>query len=438
MIVSIYLCLCFFQITVLIKSAGNCASQRHYVATSRRLPGAFTDGSHVSGSVTVTEVDPGSHVEIHARFIATTVIIRKVAGFLTFAIQMPQAILNESSKTQLCVQGCPLKHRISAKEQVISEDIPRQSTTTSRNKGTLIKSHTKRAFDETKLRNSIIVESFTQISEEEARKLCKRIILGTSEDDTNAADETVPERRQNNTTNSDPKSFSSSLSSQAFSSLVPDSNRKSKNRGKKKHRTARGGNKPVNKRNRLSSFHQLLTSDDKTDDPFLSNSLQQPKLNKKNKRDVSAILPQNENSSCSDKITEEKFEDFNFYFESCVFDLVLTSDMNFTLSAKAALLDLTRTHALGFDAPGASLEVVKRWEPSERKCPKPPTGGANPKSMHFTLLLACVTFACVFTNILSISTNSSSNTVGKLRFNNRNLSASNRRTKTFSSALLGS
>ena len=410
---------------MLIKSVGKCAEQRHYVATSRRLPGAFTDGSSITGSVAVTEIEPGNHVEINIRFIATTVIIRRVAGFLTFAIQMPLTILNGTlEKQQLCVGGCPLSHRIAPVMQLKARSTRHVHEPTSSGPGEakLVRSHTKRAFHDTKQLNS--VKTFTQISEEEARKLCKRIILEITEDMANVNDQVMPESRQNSTNSNKTRKTNSSTSI-----------RKTKKRGKRKKKPKIL--KTANQNHIRSSFQQLLPVDGINGDPTSPDILRQEKQKlyrkQRNKRDLPDASSQDKKSNCLLKDENDEFSDFNFYFDSCVFDLQMTNDVNFTLSAKAALLDLTRTHILGFDAPGASLEVVRNWEPN---CPVTPNGVAS-KSINFTLPFLCVFFACLYVNLWSIFTISSNDTVEKTLFR-RKFSGPERRTKTFSYALLGS
>ena len=46
-------------------------------------------------SVQIVEMTRGRHVEIHIRYVATTVIVRQVGNFLTFAIRMPEVIMRK-------------------------------------------------------------------------------------------------------------------------------------------------------------------------------------------------------------------------------------------------------------------------------------------------------------------------------------------------------
>ena len=46
-------------------------------------------------SVQIVEMARGRHIEIHIRYVATTVIVRQVGQFLTFAIRMPEIIIEK-------------------------------------------------------------------------------------------------------------------------------------------------------------------------------------------------------------------------------------------------------------------------------------------------------------------------------------------------------
>uniref|UniRef100_H2Y1F2 Repulsive guidance molecule C-terminal domain-containing protein n=1 Tax=Ciona intestinalis TaxID=7719 RepID=H2Y1F2_CIOIN len=153
------------KITVLIKASSPCTEQKFYLANNSKLSPSFTDGTISSGSVSVDEVIPGRHVEIQVRFIGTTIIIRKVGSFLTFAIRMPHEFIEGLDPSrQLCVQGCPSRHRIDLKAS---------------NKG-----HGNTLLPGTKgsRRNAAIppvpkAEQKKIFTEEEARQKCQQIML---------------------------------------------------------------------------------------------------------------------------------------------------------------------------------------------------------------------------------------------------------------------
>ena len=113
------------QLTVLIKKNEDCASRRYltYQAQSELniLPSTFDDGRTYYGasrSVELIEKDPGKHVEIHIKYIDTTIIVRHIGSYLSFAISMPEELLNssEESALELCVRGCPRSELINYQE----------------------------------------------------------------------------------------------------------------------------------------------------------------------------------------------------------------------------------------------------------------------------------------------------------------------------------
>lgn len=115
------------QITVIFKSYHGCTDQKVYQATTEDLPSAFQDGTRSggdSGSLTIVErggSGAGRQVKIQARYIGTSIIIRRVGSYLTFAIRMPEDTLDFSEDNgglQLCLHGCPRNELI--KEHTLS------------------------------------------------------------------------------------------------------------------------------------------------------------------------------------------------------------------------------------------------------------------------------------------------------------------------------
>ena len=98
------------------------------------MPASFVDGSQwggpvgaaqnlatVAGSaehlvpVRIVEKEAGRHVEIHARHLGATLVVRQVGRYLTFAARMPRDIAEQGASReglQLCVKGCPASERI--------------------------------------------------------------------------------------------------------------------------------------------------------------------------------------------------------------------------------------------------------------------------------------------------------------------------------------
>jgi len=90
-----------------------------YQATTEDLPSAFQDGTRNgggdSGSLSIVERGGGGGsgstgrlVKIQARHIGTSIIVRRVGRYLTFAIRMPEELLDYTAEDlQLCLHGCP-------------------------------------------------------------------------------------------------------------------------------------------------------------------------------------------------------------------------------------------------------------------------------------------------------------------------------------------
>ncbi|CAL9696361.1 unnamed protein product [Knipowitschia caucasica] len=113
------------KITVIFKSYLGCTDQKVYQATTEDLPLAFMDGSRSGGdSLTIVEKGGsgvGRQVKIQARYMGTSLIIRRVGSYLTFAIRMPEDLLDfseDNSGLQLCLHGCPRNELI--KEHMLS------------------------------------------------------------------------------------------------------------------------------------------------------------------------------------------------------------------------------------------------------------------------------------------------------------------------------
>ena len=116
----------------MVKHHGECASSEFvtYQASGGELPGAFDDGSvelggserrDVSG-VRLREKIPGRHVEIHLRYVDTTIVLRRTGLHYSVVVRMPDAVINDSvaddaeGGLQMCVRGCPHNERIDHRE----------------------------------------------------------------------------------------------------------------------------------------------------------------------------------------------------------------------------------------------------------------------------------------------------------------------------------
>ncbi|KAM6230903.1 repulsive guidance molecule B isoform 2-T2 [Porphyrio hochstetteri] len=107
-------------ITIIFKSYQDCTDQKVYQAVTDDLPAAFVDGTTNGGdgdtrSLRIVEKVTGQYIEMHARYIGTTVYVRQLGHYLTLAIRMPRELVlahEESQDLQLCVSGCPSSERI--------------------------------------------------------------------------------------------------------------------------------------------------------------------------------------------------------------------------------------------------------------------------------------------------------------------------------------
>uniref|UniRef100_A0ABI7WN79 Repulsive guidance molecule BMP co-receptor b n=1 Tax=Felis catus TaxID=9685 RepID=A0ABI7WN79_FELCA len=127
------------KITIIFKAHRECTDQKVYQAVTDDLPAAFVDGSTSGGdgdtkSLLIVERESGRYVEMHARYIGTTVFVRQLGRYLTLAIRMPEDLAmsyEESQDLQLCVNGCPLSERIDDGQgqvsAILGHSVPRTS-----------------------------------------------------------------------------------------------------------------------------------------------------------------------------------------------------------------------------------------------------------------------------------------------------------------------
>ncbi|XP_057691874.1 repulsive guidance molecule A [Corythoichthys intestinalis] len=117
------------KLTIIFKNFQECVDQKMYHAETDELPAAFADGSknggerHGANALRVVEKVPGQHVEIQARYIGTTVVVRQVGRYLTFAVRMPEDVVrsveeDDNQDLYLCLHGCPANQRIDFKKVV--------------------------------------------------------------------------------------------------------------------------------------------------------------------------------------------------------------------------------------------------------------------------------------------------------------------------------
>ncbi|KAM9312468.1 repulsive guidance molecule A [Gastrophryne carolinensis] len=111
------------KVTIIFKNFQECVDQKVYQAEMDELPAAFVDGSKNGGdksganSLKIIEKVAGQHIEIQAKYIGTTIVVRQVGRYLTFAVRMPEEVVNavedkENQGLYLCLQGCPQNQQI--------------------------------------------------------------------------------------------------------------------------------------------------------------------------------------------------------------------------------------------------------------------------------------------------------------------------------------
>lgn len=98
----------------------SCAEQKTYHAEAGELVAAFTDGSQSAGPLRILEKVPGRHIEIYARHIGATLLVRQVGRFLTFAARMPEEVTHsldeqDNQDLYLCLHGCPANQIINSR-----------------------------------------------------------------------------------------------------------------------------------------------------------------------------------------------------------------------------------------------------------------------------------------------------------------------------------
>lgn len=108
------------QITVIFKAYRECTEQKVYQATTDDVPSAFTDGARNGGHANSLRITEGNgqggarQVTLYARHLGTSIIVRRVGRYLTFAIRIPVEMVEDNGGLQLCLHGCPRNELINA------------------------------------------------------------------------------------------------------------------------------------------------------------------------------------------------------------------------------------------------------------------------------------------------------------------------------------
>ncbi|XP_064184666.1 repulsive guidance molecule A-like [Anguilla rostrata] len=128
------------KITVIFKAFGGCTEPKVYQATSEDLPSVFLDGTRSGGeggSLWIAERDGegaaaaeqggARRVRIEARYVGTSVVVRRVGRYLSIAVRTPEEVLGsppeEGGGLQLCLHGCPLGQLIG--DHALAPPLPR-------------------------------------------------------------------------------------------------------------------------------------------------------------------------------------------------------------------------------------------------------------------------------------------------------------------------
>ncbi|CAF88823.1 unnamed protein product, partial [Tetraodon nigroviridis] len=110
------------QLTIIFKNFQECVEQKMYHADTDELPSAFADGSKNGGerhgaNAARGGAGPRAARGDQARCIGTTIVVRQVGRHLTFAVRMPEEVVNsveegDDQHLYLCLHGCPANQRI--------------------------------------------------------------------------------------------------------------------------------------------------------------------------------------------------------------------------------------------------------------------------------------------------------------------------------------
>lgn len=111
------------RVMVIFRAKMNCvAKEKIYDTTEGFLPPSFNDGTSSGGhgdeNLSVVQVTNGSHVELSAPFLNTTIIIRRIGRYLSISVVSPVDVARsmpsythsnqrDNFHMELCSAGCP-------------------------------------------------------------------------------------------------------------------------------------------------------------------------------------------------------------------------------------------------------------------------------------------------------------------------------------------
>jgi len=111
------------KVTIIIKGRSTpCTTEKTYEAVADApLPSTFIDGSYRSGPdesvIIASSAGVNERVEIFLRYVATTLVVRRVGKHLAFSAKLPEELVENSlqqdvDSLQLCTRGCPVTERL--------------------------------------------------------------------------------------------------------------------------------------------------------------------------------------------------------------------------------------------------------------------------------------------------------------------------------------
>lgn len=111
------------MLTVRIRRNELCGANHFvtYETQANNLPSTFDDGRTHYGpgnGIELKVLEPNKHIKIHIKYIDTTILVRQIGRYFTFALWMPEEIVDDSNGNvpELCVRGCPKSEQINYQE----------------------------------------------------------------------------------------------------------------------------------------------------------------------------------------------------------------------------------------------------------------------------------------------------------------------------------
>ncbi|EPY85567.1 Repulsive guidance molecule A precursor-like protein [Camelus ferus] len=116
------------KLTIIFKNFQECVDQKVYQAEMDELPAAFADGSknggdkHGANSLKITEKVSGQHVEIQAKYIGTTIVVRQGRDRQERNVGWADSRAREVSSEETELGLNPEDERVSRQPEVMQEE----------------------------------------------------------------------------------------------------------------------------------------------------------------------------------------------------------------------------------------------------------------------------------------------------------------------------